>query len=106
VIQTTAPHRNQTSAASGITRIPGVLAFVVLLGWRRRRGLLAKILTVFLAVNILFAAAGMLSGCGAPPGASGGTPPGIYQVAVTATTTGSGTALTHSATVTLTVKSY
>ncbi|MGH9585818.1 MAG: Ig-like domain-containing protein, partial [Acidobacteriaceae bacterium] len=106
VIQTTPPHRNQTSAASGMARIPGVLAFVVLLGWRRRRGLLAKMLAVFLAVNILFAAAGMLAGCGAPPGAAGGTPPGVYQVSVTATTTGSGTALAHSARVTLTVKSY
>lgn len=106
VIQTTPPHRNQTRAASGIARIPGVLAFVIMLGWRRRRGVLAKMLVIFLVVNILFAVAGMLAGCGAPPGASGGTPPGVYQIAVTATTTGSGTALAHSAPVALTVKSY
>ncbi|HEX5233868.1 MAG TPA: Ig-like domain repeat protein [Silvibacterium sp.] len=105
VIQTTPPHRLPASAAAGIARIPGVLAFVIMLGWRRRRGLLAKMLIVFLAANVLFAAAGMLAGCGSPPGATGGTPTGVYQVLVTATT-GSGTALTHSAPVTLTVKSY
>lgn len=106
VIQTTFPHRVQASAAAGIARIPGVLAFVIMLGWRRRRGLLAKMLAVFLAANLLFAAAGMLAGCGSPGAVTGGTPPGVYQVAVTATTTGSGTALTHSAPLTLTVKSY
>ena len=105
-IQTTLPHRVQASAAAGIARIPGVLAFVIMLGWRRRRGLLAKMLAVFLAADVLFAAAGMLAGCGSPPGVTGGTPPGVYQVAVTATTTGSGTALTHSVPLALTVKSY
>jgi hypothetical protein len=52
-------------------------------------------------------AAGVLAGvagCGSNP-ITGGTPPGVYQVAVTATTTEAGTALTHSAIVTLTVKS-
>lgn len=106
VIQTTLPHRNPASAAAGIARIPGALAFVIMLGFRRRRGLLAKMLCVFLAANILIAAAGMLAGCGSPPGDTGGTPPGVYQVVVTAATTGSGTALTHSVPLTLTVKSY
>ncbi len=106
VIQTTSPHAIHASAATGIARIPGVLAFVILLGFRRRRrGLLAKMLAVFLTANVLLAAAGMLAGCGSPTD-TGGTPPGVYQVAVTATTTGSGAALTHSVPVTLTVKSY
>jgi hypothetical protein len=106
MIQTSSPHGIHTSAAAGITRIPGVLAFVVLLSFRRRRrDLLAKMLGVFLFAGVLFAAAGMLTGCGSPV-VSGGTPPGVYQVAVTATTTGSGTVLTHSDPVTLTVKQY
>jgi hypothetical protein len=105
VIQTSSPHGIHTSATAKIARVPGVLAFVVLLGFRRRRSLLAKMLGMFLVAGVLFAAAGMLTGCGSPTD-TGGTPPGVYQVAVTATTTGSGTVLTHSAPVTLTVKQY
>jgi hypothetical protein len=56
---------------------------------------------VLLAAGVLVAVAG----CGSPYPIVGGTPPGTYQVAVTATTTGAGTRLTHSAVVTLTVKS-
>jgi hypothetical protein len=46
-----------------------------------------------------------ITGCGAPSPIADGTPPGTYQVGVTATPTGGGTPLTHSAVVTLTVKS-
>jgi hypothetical protein len=95
VIQTEAPH--QVAAAS----VFGALTLFVLAGWRRRRGLLAALGAVLLTIGL-----GMgIAGCASPNPIAGGTAPGTYQVAVTATTTGSGTGPTHSAVVTLTVKS-
>jgi hypothetical protein len=99
VIQTTAPHKagSVSSAAAAV----GALMLFLLPGWRRRRGLLAGLCAALLAVGL-----GMgLAGCGSPSPITGGSPPGTYQVAVTATAPGGGTALTHSAVVTLTVKS-
>jgi len=46
-----------------------------------------------------------VAGCGSPNPITGGTPPGTYQVAVTATAGTGGSTLTHSSVVTLTVKS-
>jgi hypothetical protein len=101
VIQTAAPHKAGAGSVSGSAAVLGALALLLLPGWRRRRSLLAGLSVVLLAVGV-----GMgMAGCGAPDSITGGTSPGTYQVAVTATAAGSGTALTHSAIVTLTVKS-
>jgi hypothetical protein len=100
VIQTAAPHEAGAGSVSGSAGVLGALTLLLLPGLRRRRGLLAGLTAVLLAIGV-----GMgMAGCGSPK-ITGGTPPGTYQVAVTATTTGTGTALTHSAVVTLTVKS-
>jgi hypothetical protein len=95
VIQTEAPH--QVAAAS----IFGALTLFLLAGWRRRRGLLAALGAVLLTIGLGVG----IAGCASPNPIAGGTAPGTYQVAVTATTTGNGTGPTHSAVVTLTVKS-
>ena len=79
----------------------GALTLFLLAGWKRRRGLLVGLGAVLLTIGV-----GMgIAGCASPNPITGGTPPGTYQVAVTATTTGSGTGTTHSAVVTLTVNS-
>jgi len=96
VIQTSAP---QHSAAASLS-ILGLLALVFLPGWKRR--------SVFLRLGVLLVALGAaasLSGCASADPISAGTPPGKYHVAVTASTTGPGAPLVHSADVTLTVKS-
>jgi Big-like domain-containing protein len=99
VIQTAAPHK--TAAGSGSAALLGALTLLLLPGRRVRRRFLAG-----LSVSVLAVVAGMaMAGCGSPTPITGGTPPGTYQVAVTATATGDSTALTHSAVVTLTVKS-
>ena len=101
VIQTTAPHQVGATSALGSVAL-GALTLLLLPGWKRRRRFLSMFLVVLLAVGI-----GMgMAGCGSPGPITGGTPPGTYQVAVTATTAGSGTPLSHSAIVTLTVKSF
>jgi MYXO-CTERM domain-containing protein len=107
VIQTIAPHQSGSGSGSisgsmsGSSAALGALTLLLLPGWRRRRRLLAALSFVLLAAGI-----GMgVAGCGSPNPISGGTPPGTYQVAVTATAAGGGTPLTHSAVVTLTVKS-
>jgi uncharacterized protein YceK len=79
----------------------GALTLLLLPAWRRRRGLLAGLSSLFLVIAFGIG----ISGCGSVKPITGGTPPGTYQVAVTATATGDSTALTHSAVVTLTVKS-
>lgn len=94
VIQTAAPHK--AAAASG-----SALGMLLLLLLPKRRGrFLARFSAVLLTVCIAIG----IAGCGASQ-ITGGTPPGTYQVAVTASTVGSGTNITHSAVVTLTVKS-
>jgi hypothetical protein len=101
VIQTAAPHKTGAGYISGPVALLGALTLLLLPGRKRRRGFLTG-----LSLLLLVAAIGMgLAGCGSPAPITDGTPPGTYQIAVTATTTGSGTVLTHSSTVTLTVKS-
>ena len=104
VIQTAAPHESGSSSgsasgpSSGI--VLGALTLLLLPGWRRRR-FLANLSFVLLAICV-----GMgVAGCGSPNPITGGTPPGTYQVAVTATAGTGGSTLTHSSVVTLTVKS-
>jgi hypothetical protein len=104
-IQTAAPHQagagSESGFVSGSTAVLGALTLLLLPGWKRRRRFLAGLSVVLLAIGV-----GMgMAGCGSPNPITGGTPPGTYQVAVTATAAGAGTALTHSAVVTLTVKS-
>ena len=100
VLQTTAPHDAGAASASGSAGFLGALTLILLPGWRRRR-LLAGLSFVLLAIVL-----GMgMAGCGSPGPITGGTPPGKYQVAVTASAAGGGSAFTHSAVVTLTVKS-
>ena len=97
VIQTAAPHKTTEASLSAI----GALFLIAILIARRRcRGLAAGSL-VLLALGITVG----MSGCGSPNPITGGTSPGVYKVAVTASTSGPGTTLAHSAVVTLTVKS-
>jgi MYXO-CTERM domain-containing protein len=99
VIQTAAPHK--TGSVSGAAAVLGALALFLLPGWRRRRRLVARLFAVLLAAGI-----GMgLAGCGSVSPISGGTPPGTYKVEVTASTMEADKPLSHSAVVTLTVKS-
>jgi hypothetical protein len=101
VIQTAAPHKTAAGFVSGSAALLGTLTLLLLPGRRLRRRFLAG-----LPVFVLAVVAGMgMTGCGSPNSITGGTPPGTYQVAVTATAVGDSTALTHSAVVTLTVKS-
>jgi hypothetical protein len=100
-IQTAAPHDTEAASISASAFVFGALTLLLMPGWRRRRGFLAGLSALLLAVC---AAIGM-AGCGAENQVTGGTPPGTYQVSVTATTTGTATALAHSAVVTVTVKS-
>ncbi len=101
VIQTAAPHKSEAGSISVSAAVLGALTLLLLPGWHRRRGSMAGLFAVLLAVGVAFG----MAGCGSPNPISGETPPGIYQVAVTATASGTGTTLTHSAIVTLTVKS-
>jgi hypothetical protein len=101
VIQTAAPHKASSGSISASAAALGALTLLLLPGWRRRRGLLAGLSVMLLAVGVFMG----VVGCGSPNPITGGTPPGTYQVAVTAATMGAGTALEHSAVVTLTVKS-
>jgi hypothetical protein len=106
IIQTAAPH--QVTAAAPTDNSPwtkrdrwalsalGLLLF----SFRRRSARLRRMLPAFILAALL----GAMSGCGAPTDA-GGTPPGVYNVSVNATFSGSGATLTHSAQFTLTVKS-
>jgi hypothetical protein len=101
VIQTTAPHRAATARVSGAAAILGALILLLLPGWRRRRGILLGLSLLLLAVGVPLA----ITGCASTNPITGGTPPGIYQVSVAASTTGTGTTITHSSVVTLSVKS-
>jgi MYXO-CTERM domain-containing protein len=101
VIQTAAPHKATTASGSGPAAVMGALTLLLLPAWRRRRGLLAGLSSLLLVIAFGIG----ISGCGSVKPITGGTPPGTYQVAVTAKATGDSTALTHSAIVTLTVKS-
>jgi hypothetical protein len=95
VIQTSAPHKAAAASGSAL----GML--ILLLLPRRRRSFLARCCVVLLAALCISMG---IAGCGSAAPITGGTPPGTYKVAVTATTPGAAP-LTHSATVTLTVKS-
>ncbi|HVN92702.1 MAG TPA: Ig-like domain repeat protein [Terracidiphilus sp.] len=101
VIQTAAPHQAENATVSAAATTLGAFVLFFLPGWRRRRRLLVGLSAVLLAVGI---AAG-ISGCGSVDPVAGGTPPGSYQIAVTATTTGNATPLQHAAVVDLTVQS-
>jgi hypothetical protein len=94
VIQTAAPHKAAVASGSAL----GILLLLLLP--KRRRCFLARFSAVLLAVCLAIG----IAGCGASQ-ITGGTPPGTYQVGITASTVGTGTNLTHSAVVTLTVKS-
>jgi hypothetical protein len=97
VIQTAAPHKTAAVSES----VFGAIILLLLPGRRRRRGILARWSPLLLAFCVAFG----MAGCGAAGSISGGTPPGTYQVAVTASTTGTGAPVSHSAIVTVTVKS-
>lgn len=101
VIQTAAPHQAAAGFVSGPAALLGALTLLLLPKRKLRRRFLAGLSVFMLAVVV-----GMgMAGCGSPHPIAGGTPPGAHQVAVTATAGGDSTALTHSAVVTLTVKS-
>jgi hypothetical protein len=101
LIQTSAPHEASAGYATGPAALLGAVALLLLPGKKRRRGILRGLTLMLLVVAIGTG----ITGCGALHSITSGTPPGTYQVTVTATTTGSGTVITHSAVVTLTAKS-
>jgi hypothetical protein len=102
VIQTAAPHQVQSAGfVSGIGTMLAALTLLLLPRRSRRRAFLGRLFAVLLALGVAIG----ISGCGSVIPITGGTPPGTYQVAVTATTTAPGPTLAHSAVVTLTVKS-
>jgi hypothetical protein len=73
------------------------LALLVLPRRLRRRVSWLALLIVFFALSV--------SGCGGPGELAGGTPPGTYHVGIAAAVSQDGQTLSHSTTVTLTVKS-
>lgn len=96
VIQTAAPHPVATASFTVLT----ALAMLLFPTWKRRHSF-----TRCWIVLLLLSVAIGIAGCGGTlKPFAGGTPPGTYPIAVTATTTGSGTNLAHSAVVTLIVK--
>ncbi len=101
VIQTTAPKKSAAGFVSGTAALLGALTFLLL----PRKTLRRRLFTGFSVALFSVLAAIGLAGCASPHPISGGTPPGTYKVAVTATAGGDSAALTHSAIVTLTVKS-
>ena len=101
MIQTAAPHDAEAVSVSASAFVFGALTLLLLPGWKRRRSLLIGLSAVLLTVGLVTGT----TGCGSENSITGGTAPGIYQVSVTATATGSGPALAHSAVVTVTVKS-
>jgi hypothetical protein len=103
VIQTAAPHKANTGSVSSAAAVLGGLALLLLPGWRRRRGVVASLLAGLSVVLLAIVVGIGITGCGSPNPITGGTPPGTYKVAVTATAMDP--ALTHSAIVTMTVKS-
>jgi hypothetical protein len=101
VIQTAAPQQEAAGFGAGSAAFLGALTLLLLPGSKRRRRFLANLSLVLLTI----AASIGMTGCASPKPITGGTPPGVYSVSVTATAPGGATALTHSAVVTLTVKS-
>ena len=106
VIQTTAPHQVTASVRKDNSPWPkgtgwalSALA-LILIPVRRRSSRLWRMLPVFILAVLL----AVMNGCGAPND-TGGTPPGVYTISVDATFSGYGATLTHSAPITLTVKS-
>ena len=110
VIQTKAPSQITASPSANNYRWPrkvgtalAALALIFIpfaIPFRRRSAWLRRILSLF----ALAASLGVMSGCGAPNDA-GGTPAGIYNIAIDATFSGYGATLTHGASFTLTVQS-
>ena len=103
ILQTSAPHKTAATSTSAVGRglALSALAFLLIPGLRRRRRFLSASSAALLTITFAFG----LSGCSSTHPIAGGTPPGTYQVAVAAATKGSGNNLTHSATVSLFVKS-
>ncbi len=105
-LETTAP-KPLTSAAimkrwtGGATAL-ACLCGVLLIPRRIRRSL--QIRSVLLAA-ILIGAFAAISGCGGGGTLTGGTPPGTYQITLTAQTSKNGPQLSHSVLVTVVVKS-
>lgn len=104
-IQTTAP--TQTVGTSNSSSLPwqlpagagaavGLALCFLPKKLRRRAFFLGSVLMAFLAIG---------SGCSAPRKISGGTTPGTYTVTVTASVDEAGYTVSHSANITLTVKS-
>jgi hypothetical protein len=101
VIQTSAPQKAGTGSTPTFAGVLGAIALLLLPGWKRRRRFLAGFSVMLLAVCVGIG----IDGCASPNSISGGTPPGTYRVAVTATVPGATTGLSHSSVITLTVKS-
>ena len=110
VIQTTAPSQPGASKSasnsrtlSGAGKALAALALVLIpfgISFSRRSLRLRRMLSVV----ILGAALAAMSSCSAPKD-TGGTPPGVYNISISATYSGYGATLTQSAQFTLTVRS-
>jgi hypothetical protein len=104
VIQTTAPSKTTASSmlptGSRVLSVLAVIALLLMPKYLRRRS--AWMVALFLSAAL---AVGTLSGCCASSTATGGTPAGTYTVTVTGAATDGSLDITHTATVTLKVKS-
>lgn len=104
-VQTTAPARTTTaSSASRPYRVAALAGLVLLFIPRRWRRVRSR-WCMFLAISVCLIAGAAISGCGGPFSLSGGTPPGAQTITVNGTVTFDSQTLTHTATVTLNVKS-
>jgi hypothetical protein len=105
IIQTTAPHPTSASSKENPTHLQKASGLamaalaLILVPFRRMSRWLRRILSaIFLAALLT-----VMNGCGAPSD-TGGTPQGVYTFLVSATYSGYGATITHSADFTLTVK--
>jgi hypothetical protein len=95
--QSAANAKNSTIALSAL----GSFALLLFPSVRRKRRSFTRFLMLLCAISTAIS----LAGCSNPSPITGGSPPGSYQVQVTAATVGGSSNLTHSTTFNLTVKS-
>jgi hypothetical protein len=104
-VQTTPPQPGAASASlrvkTGFTLLAGFMILFIPRRLRRHR----NSWLMFFAILASLVMGAAISGCGAPGSLAGGTPVGTQVVAITATATNGAQSLSHTAKVTLNVKS-
>jgi hypothetical protein len=98
MVQTSAPasHAASRQISGGAAVLAAIFGFLYIPRRLRR---------AFWISSVLLAIFVACSGCGDSKSLAGGTPPGTYQITVTAQTSIAGPQLSHSTTINLTVKS-